>query len=224
MDWQSFFDPSNKVQQLLSTINVSCHELCRLMTFGPPLIKLVTSYCLLELITRLSEQIDIKHEELKCPVAYLESVMAVLEGLVFYTDTRVAMNCAICLSKILGWEKLVVQGSKNNWCRLIVEEMAISLGIPCLASNSYSNHNKPAVHVTVALLKLQNSPGWMRTVFDDPSITGIIENLATTNISAETVLLFRELLNSEFLNAEQIAGLNHLLQVTNHFETKFIWN
>jgi hypothetical protein len=38
----------------------------------------------------------------------------------------------------------------------------------------------------------------MRTVFDDPCISGIIKNLEASNISSEMVLLFRELLNSMF--------------------------
>lgn len=53
----------------------------------------------------------------------------------------------------------------------------------------------------------------MRSVFDDTCISSIIQNLAANNLSTEIVLLFRALLNSEFLKMEQIASLNQLLQV-----------
>ena len=144
------------------------------------------------------------------------SIMTVLEGLVFYDDIRVGMNCCLCLSIILGWEQLDMQESgaaRSNWYRLIVEEMTMSMAVPCLASKSFINHHKPAVHVTVALLKLQKIPGWMRTVFDDLSISSIIDNLKVMDVSPAMVLLFRALMNSGFLKAEHIASLNHVLQV-----------
>ncbi|KAB5569671.1 hypothetical protein DKX38_003464 [Salix brachista] len=215
VDWKKILNPSNRMQPL-STVSIHCHDLCRLLHFGSPPVKLVASYCLLELITRLSEQRNTSHEELKSSMAYLTSIMVILKGLVFYSDVRVSTNCSLCLSVILGWEKVDMTGArviaKNTWWRLIVEEMAVSLAAPSLASKSFINHHKPAVHVAVALLKLQKSPEWMRTVFDDPCISGIIKNLEVSNISSEMVLLFRELLNSRFLKEEQIACLNRILQ------------
>ncbi|KAK9288539.1 hypothetical protein L1049_016998 [Liquidambar formosana] len=215
LDRQSFFDSSNGMQPL-SLISIHCHDLCRLMHFGSPLVKLVASYCLLELFTRISDQINRKHDDIKCTIPYLMSVMAVLEGLVFYSDIRVAMNCGLCLSMILGWEKLDMQETrvirKNNWCRLIVEELAMSLAVPCLASRSFMNQHKPAVHIAVALLKSHEVPGWMRSVFDDICISGIIGNLSVSNVSTEMVLLFRELLSFEYLKSDQIASLNQVLQ------------
>lgn len=188
------------------------------MHFGSPLVKLVTSYSLLELITRISDQRIRKCEELKCTIEYLKSVMAVIEGLVIYSDLRVAVNCGLCLSMILGWEILDTQEAsvigKNNWCRLIIEELATSMALPCLASKSFVNHQKPAICVAIALLKSQKAPGWIRSVFDDPCISGIIKNFACSNVSIETVILFQELLKSEFLKTEQIACLNRVLQVT----------
>ena len=180
------------------------------------MVKLVASSCLLEFLSGISYQKKGKHEELQYCMGYLMSIMTVLEGLVFYDDIRVGMNCCLCLSIILGWEQLDMQESgaaRSNWYRLIVEEMAMSMAVPCLASKSFINHHKPAVHVTVALLKLQKIPGWMRTVFDDLSISSIIDNLKVMDVSPAMVLLFRALMNSGFLKAEHIACLNHVLQV-----------
>ncbi|KAM3756392.1 hypothetical protein ACB098_02G108200 [Castanea mollissima] len=215
MDWQKFFDPPNGIQPL-SFIGIHCHDLCRLMHFGSPLVKLVASYSLLELLTRLSDQRYKMQLEVKCTMGYLMSVIAVLEGLIFNSDLRVALNCGLCLSMILGWEKLDMQKTtmieKISWCRLIVEELALSLAAPCLASKSFINHHKPAIHVAVALLKLQKIPEWMRSIFDDTCISGIVKNLSASNLSTEIVFLFRELLNSEFLKTEQIAYLHRVLQ------------
>ncbi|GLT71030.1 hypothetical protein SLA2020_430750 [Shorea laevis] len=215
VDWQNFFDPQNRTQPL-SFIGIHCHDLCRLLHFGSSLVKLVASYSLLELLTRLSDQLYEKHLELKCTMGYLLSVIAVLEGLVFYSDPRVAMNSGICLSIILGWKKLDMHETtmveKSSWCRLIVEELAMSLAAPCLASKSFINHHKPAIHVAVAMLKLQKVPGWMRSVFDGTCISCIIENLAISNMSTEMVMLIQELLDSKFLKTEQIANLNRVLQ------------
>ncbi|KAK9932926.1 hypothetical protein M0R45_020145 [Rubus argutus] len=176
MDWKVFLDPSDRVQSF-SFIGIYCHDLCRLMHFGSPVVKLAASYCLLELFTRISEQRNRTGEELVCATKYLRC------------------EC------------------KNTWSRMIVEELAMSLAVPCLASKSFIILHKPAIHVAVALLKLQEIPEWMRSVFDDSCLSGIIENLAANNLSTEIVLLFRALLNSKFLTAEQIASLNQLLQV-----------
>lgn len=216
MDWQKFFDPPNGTQPL-SFIGIRCHDLCRLMHFGSPLVKLVASYSLLESLTRLSDQQYKMQLEVKCTMGYLKSVIAVLEGLIFYSDLRVALNCGLCLSIILGWEKLDMQETtmiEKISCRLIVEELAMSLAAPCLASKSFINHHKPAIHVAVALLKLQKIPEWMRSIFDDTCISGIVKNLSASNLSTEIVFLFRELLNSGFLKTEQIADLHRVLQVT----------
>ncbi|XP_022722512.1 protein PRD1 isoform X2 [Durio zibethinus] len=214
LDWQTFLKSPNMIQPV-SAINIHCHDLCRLIHFGSPMVKLVASSCLLEFLSGISYQKKWKHEELQCCMGYLMSIMTVLEGLVFYDDFRVAMNCCLCLSIILGWAQPDMQESaaaRSNWYRLIVEEMTMSMAVPYLASKSFSNHHKPAVHVTVALLKLQKIPRWMRTVFDGLSISGIIDNLKVMDVSPEMVLLFRALLNSGFLKAEHIASLNHVLQ------------
>ncbi|KAF5950529.1 hypothetical protein HYC85_012522 [Camellia sinensis] len=215
VEWQNFLDQENGMQPL-SFICIHCHDLCRLVHFGSAPVKLVASYCLLELFTRISDQKNEKSEKLNFTTRYLLSVMAVLEGLVFCNDIRVAMNCSLCLSMILGWEKLDTElqaKRRNNWCRLIVEELAMSLAVPCLASESFMIQHKPAVHVAVALLKLHKVPEWMSYVFDDSCIFGIVNNLSANNVSAEMVLLFRELMNAGYLKTEQIASLNRVFQV-----------
>ncbi|KAB1213495.1 Protein PRD1 [Morella rubra] len=215
VDWQSFFDPPTRMQPL-SFIGIHCRDLCRLMHFGSSPVKLVASYSLLELLTRLSDQRYEKHFELRCTIKFLMSIIAVLQGLIFYSHLGVAMNCGLCLSIILGWEMLDMQETtmieKNSWSRLIVEELAMSLAAPCLAPKSFINYHKPAIPVAVTLLKLQKIPGWMRSVFDDTCISCIIESLSASKLSTEMVFLLRELMNSDFLKAEQIANLNRVLQ------------
>lgn len=143
------------------------------------------------------------------------SVIATLEGLVVYGDHRVATNCSLCLSMVLGWKEMDMQETrvivKNKWCRIIVEELAASISLP-LASNAFAG-NRPAIYVTVALLKLQKDFGWMRSIFNEACISGIIENVTTSNLSPEMVSLFRELLNSKFMVADHISSLNLALQV-----------
>lgn len=212
IDWQNNLGQSNGTE--LSFICISCHDLCRLLHFGSSSIKLVASYCLFELFTRLSEQRNSKQEELRCTTNYLMSVIATLEGLVVYGDHRVATNCSLCLSMVLGWKEMDMQETrvivKNKWCRIIVEELAASISLP-LASNAFAG-NRPAIYVTVALLKLQKDFGWMRSIFNEACISGIIENVTTSNLSPEMVSLFRELLNSKFMVADHISSLNLALQ------------
>ncbi|KAK8548369.1 hypothetical protein V6N12_061283 [Hibiscus sabdariffa] len=187
-----------------------------LIHFGSPIVKFVASSCMLEFLSGISCQKKGKHVVSQCFMGYLTTIMTVLEGQVFNYDIRVATNCCLCLSIILGWEKeLEVQESgvvRSNWYRLILEEMVMSMAVPCIASKSFINHHKPAVHLTVALLKLEKIPGWMQTVFDDLSISSIIENLKAVDVSPEMVLLFRALLNSGFLKAEHITSLNIVFQ------------
>uniref|UniRef100_A0A803Q294 Protein PRD1 n=1 Tax=Cannabis sativa TaxID=3483 RepID=A0A803Q294_CANSA len=201
IDWQSFFDPPDRTQPL-SVIGIPCHDLCRLIHFGSPQVKLAASYCLLELFTRISDVINREGEELKCTAEYLMSVITILEGLVFYSDNLVAVNCSLSLSMIIGCE---TQNAPNNWSRVIVEELTVSMSAPCLASKSFVNEHKAAVNVAVALLKLEKIPVWLRSVFDDHCISGIIENLTSGNVTSEIVVLFQELLKSGFLKEEHIS-------------------
>ncbi|CAH8314385.1 unnamed protein product [Eruca vesicaria subsp. sativa] len=210
VDWQTFCDPSGNLETL-PVVCIHCHNLCRLMHFGAPQIKLMVSYCLLELFTGLSQQIDFRKEQLRCSSSYLKSMKAVLSGLVFYDDIRVATNSALCLSMILGWEDMEGRTEMlktSSWYKFITEEMSVSLAMPCSASNTFVNHHKPAVHVTVAMLRLKNKPAWLRSVFDESCISSMIQNLNGTNISSEIVILFRELMQAQLLNSDQVTKLN----------------
>ncbi|CAL1404364.1 unnamed protein product [Linum trigynum] len=207
VDWQTLLKPSNDTGS--PTIGINCTDLCRLMHFGSPAFKLISSYCLVELFTRVTEQRN-KNHEVKCAKSYLMSVAAILEGLMFDSNIRVSMNCGLCLSMLLSWERLDLE--EEYWCKLIVEEMATSLAVPCLASKSFVNNHKPAVHVTATLLKIQKSPAWMRSVLDEACIDGILKNATGNNMMKEILLLFRELMNSKFLKKDQKASLNRLLQ------------
>ncbi|EHA8588514.1 protein PRD1 [Cocos nucifera] len=216
MDWQDFLQSSNEAH-MLQVLCLRCHDFCRLIHFGSSLIKLVASQCLVELLTRISDQRNGKKDELRCSLRYLESMMAVTEGLLFYGDTTVATNCAVCFSIILGWEKFGLQEKRaikdSKWCRLVMEELAMTLAAPGLASRSFTNQHKPAARVAVALLKLDQVPGWMKSVFDTSSISGIIDNLSASNMTAEMVRLFTELMTRKYMNKEQVSALHHLFQV-----------
>lgn len=177
----------------------------------------MASYCLLELFTGLSQQIDNRREQLRCSSSYLKSMKAVLSGLVFYDDIRVATNSALCLSMIIGWqdtEGRTEMLNTSSWYRFITEEMSVSLAMPCSASNTFMNHHKPAVHVTVAMLRLKNKPAWLRSVFDESCISSMIQNLNGTNISSEIVILFRELMQAQILNSDQVTKLNLVFLVS----------
>ncbi|CAI0453180.1 unnamed protein product [Linum tenue] len=182
-DWQTLLKPSNDTGS--PTIGINCTDL-------------------------VTEQRKKNHEEVKCAKGYLMSIAAILEGLMFYSNIRVSMNCGLCLSMLLSWERLDLE--EEYWCKLIVEEMATSLAVPCLASKSFVNHHKPAVHVAATLLKIQKSPAWVRSVLDEACIDGILKNTTGNNKTKEILLLFRELMNSKFLKKDQMASLNRLLQ------------
>ncbi|KAL2332631.1 hypothetical protein Fmac_013844 [Flemingia macrophylla] len=214
VDWQNFLDSTNPAEPL-AFIGIRCHDLCRFLHFGSPVIKIVASYCILELFSKISNQINSNHEELKCTIGYLMSIRSILEGLVFYNDVRVATNCSLCLSMLMGWEKLRNETNlfdESSWCRLIIEEMTVSLATPALTSQSFLSSQRPALLIAIALLKLRKIPQWMRSVFDNSSISGILENLAASDFSTEILILFRELLKSDFLSTEQIATINQMLQ------------
>lgn len=141
---------------------------------------------LLELLTTISEEERIDPGKFNCNSYYLKALIAVLEGMLHFSDIRVAMNCSLCLSIVLGWQKQDISAQvfgRNNWCRLVIEELVMSLAVPSLTSKSLPIHHKPAVHVAVALLKLHNVPQWMSSVFEDSSILGIVNNLSASNLS-----------------------------------------
>ncbi|XP_072961371.1 protein PUTATIVE RECOMBINATION INITIATION DEFECT 1 isoform X2 [Typha angustifolia] len=216
MDWQDFLEFSNEVHSL-SVLGIACHDLCRLIHFGSSLIKLIASQCLVELLARISDQRIHQNYDLKCSFRYLESIMSVTEGFLFYEDINVARNCSICFGTILCWEKLGLQEKKaikgTKWCRLVMEELAIALTAPGLASRSFTNQQKSAAHIAVSLLKLDQVPGWIKTLFNNSFISGIIKNISARNVTAEVVKLFTELMAKKYLSQEQVAALHHLFQI-----------
>ncbi|KMT14804.1 hypothetical protein BVRB_3g065300 isoform A [Beta vulgaris subsp. vulgaris] len=207
MDWQNFFCLPEKTCTLPS-IGILCQDVCRFLHFGSSLVKLVASYCLIELLNGITDQ----QNGVNCSMGYLRSMVAILEGLVFHHDLRIAMNSGLCLSMIFSWEVPTSLVRNNSWCRTIVEELAKSLAAPCSVSTSFMNHHRPAVYITIALLRSKTVPPWMNSVLNEACVSGIIENLSPNNISVEVVLLFQQLLLSAYLKSDQIAKIDHLLQ------------
>lgn len=216
IDWQDFLEHSDDVQSF-SVLGIPCHDLCRLMHFGPPSIKIIASQCLLDLLTRISDQRTCLNAELRCSVKYLKSIIAVTEGLVFSEDSRVAGNCGACLSVILGWEKFGSQEKvatrESKWFRLIMEEFTVALTAPGLTSKSFTNQQKFAANIAVSLLRLSQVPDWLTSLFDSHLISDILANLSARNVTAEIVNLFSELMARKYLNQEHIVALHNLFQV-----------
>jgi len=216
IDWQEFFQHSEDIQSF-SVLGIPCHDLCRLMHFGPPSVKLIASQCLLELLMRISDQRTCTNAELRCSVRYLKSIIAVTEGLVFSEDSKVAGNCGACLSVILGWEKFgsqeKVAARESKWFRLIMEEFAVALTAPGLTSKSFTNQQKFAANLAVSLLRLSQVPDWLTSLFDSHLISGIVANLSARNVTAEIVNLFSELMARKYLSQEHIVALHNLFQV-----------
>ncbi|KAG9146206.1 hypothetical protein Leryth_007919 [Lithospermum erythrorhizon] len=214
LDWQNLFDMQDKMQHL-SYISIRCHDLCKLIHYGSPVIKLIASQCLLDIFSKISVHKIKKQVELEIRTGYLLSVVAILEGLVFYEDVRVSTNCALCLAIIMSWEELNIEllvSERSQWCRLVIEELVMSFAAPCLASKSFVVHHKPAVHIVVALLKMRNLLKWLSSVLDSSCISGIIEKLSPNQVTAELVVFFRELLLAGYLKPDQIAIFGRMLQ------------
>ncbi|RLM65860.1 protein PRD1 isoform X4 [Panicum miliaceum] len=216
INWQDFLQHSEDIQSF-SVLGIPCHDLCRLMHFSPPSIKLIASQCLLELLTRISDQRTCTNAELRCSVKYLKSIIAVTEGLVFSEDSKVAGNCGACLSVILGWEKFGSQEKvatrESKWFRLIMEEFAVALTASGLTSKSFTNQQKFEVNLAVSLLRLSQVPDWLTSLFDSHLISGIVANLSARNVTAEIVNLFSELMARKYLSQEHIVALHNLFQV-----------
>ncbi|CAI9776135.1 unnamed protein product [Fraxinus pennsylvanica] len=214
VDFRNLLDEGCEIQPL-SYVSIRGHDLCKLMHFGSPPVKLIASFCLLQIFTGISDHRSRNQVHLKFRTGYLSSMRAVLEGLIFYSDIRVSANCSQCLSTLMTWKEVEIESIasvKNSWCRLIIEELVMSLATPSVTSNSSMIQHKPAVNIAISLLKLDQIPPWMTTVFDDSSIVSVIQNISPNNVSTELVLLFRELLNSGYLKPEHIADLNRVFQ------------
>ncbi|KAL6582146.1 hypothetical protein OROMI_006160 [Orobanche minor] len=213
-DLRIWLDEGCDMQQPISSyLGIQCHDLCKLIHFGSAPVKLIASLCLVELFAGVSRQQPV---DLHITQGYFLSVLAVLEGLIFFGDTRVALNCSRCLSTLMSWKQpennqFTVSG-KDSWCRLIVEELVMSLCASSLTSKSSMTHHKPAAIVAAALLKLTEVPSWMTKVFDESYIGSIIQNVSPSNMNTELVVLFRELLDSGRLNSAHISDLSRIFQ------------
>ncbi|KAD7478104.1 hypothetical protein E3N88_01240 [Mikania micrantha] len=210
-DAQSLLHSETRSQQSFY-ISIHCHDLCRLLHFGSTPVKLISSYCLLELFQRITEQKRKEPEKVKVQQNtnhHIWSIISVLQGLIFHSDIRVATNCALCISRAVDWENQV---ENDIWYRLITEELVMTLAVSGLSSKSIMIYHKPAVEIAVLMLKMQQVPKWISHVFDDSCISGIIQNLSPGNVTREMVILFRELIRSGLLNSKHIASLNQLFQ------------
>ncbi|KAK8938321.1 Protein PRD1 [Platanthera guangdongensis] len=204
LDWQDLLQSSTFAPQS-SVIAIKCHDLCHLMHFGSSLVKSLSSLCLVDILGKISQQRQKTHEKLACSMKYLQSMIAIMEGLVFHEDKAVATNCCICLSLILSWEslgdlkeKMVIRISK--WLRTIMEEFLMTLAAPGMASKFFRHQHKPASHIATALLSMDPTPEWIASVFDSSSISGILNNLCAQKLSIEMVNLFRALQSRNLLD------------------------
>ncbi|CAO2831412.1 unnamed protein product [Amaranthus hypochondriacus] len=215
MKWENFFNLPEGTSTFPS-IGIYCHDICRFLHYGSSLIKLVASYCLIDFLSGITNQLNSNQNNLKCSMGYIRSMVALLEGLIFHCDLRIAINSGLCLSMIYSWEvpslyhKSLVR--TNGWCRMIVEELTRSLAAPCSVSMSLMDNHRPAVHIATSVLRLKTIPSWMNSVFNEACVSSIIENLCPSNITVEVVLLFQQLLLSDYLKPNQITNLSHLLQ------------
>lgn len=216
IDWQDFFQSSDEVHRS-SVFRIKCHDICRLLHFGPTIVKLVSSHCLMELLTRILDRREKSYNDLKLSMKYLESIIAVTEGLLFYEDFSTATACRVCLSRLLGWEKFGVLEKKvirnSRWFRIIMEELAMTLAAPSLASRSFINQHRPAAHFAIILLQLDESLPWLNSVFSSSCISGILDNLSACNLTPDMVQLFKELTTRKYMNKEQVDTIHHLFQV-----------
>ncbi|KAM0038245.1 hypothetical protein Hdeb2414_s0013g00412581 [Helianthus debilis subsp. tardiflorus] len=211
-DAQNLLDSENRNQQSFFYISIHCHDLCRLLHFGSTPVKLLSSYCLLELFQRITDQKSKEPDKVKVKqnTHHIRSIISILQGSIFHSDIRVATNCALCISMAVDWEQQV---ETNNWYRLITEELVMTLAVSGRVSKSIMIHHKPAVEIAVLMLKQQQVPEWISNMFDDSCISGIIQNLSASNITREMVMLFRELIRSGHLkDSKHIACLNQLFQ------------
>ena len=188
-------------------IKISCVDLCRLLHYGSHAVKLVSSQCLLEILTRISPN----RIGAQCESRLLRSMLTITEGLVFYEDIRVAMNCGICSSVILGWDN---QKSTVNvkWCRFIMEELTLLLVAPGLASESFKAQHKPMVYIATALLGSAQLSAWVKSLFCPTCISGIIKSLSPGNVTPEIVELFRYLSQGKLVDEEQSSALRQIFQ------------
>ncbi|MCD7447692.1 hypothetical protein HAX54_032885 [Datura stramonium] len=209
---------------LLSLVNTTIANAC---SKGPSLVDqdegtrsgealvFVLSLLFFSLRSGIEDERSRKPDTLEFRTDYLLSIMAVLEGQIFSRDISVAMNCSLCLSMLIEWQDVETEVSamqRNNWCRLIVEELVMSLAAPSLASKSFMIHHKPAIHIAIVLLRRKKIPQWMTSIFNESCIFAITRNITNSNLSSELVFLLRKLLNYGFLNDEQIAALNQVFQ------------
>ncbi|XP_051133511.1 protein PUTATIVE RECOMBINATION INITIATION DEFECT 1 isoform X2 [Andrographis paniculata] len=205
-------DEESDTQQL-SYVGIQCRDLCKLLHFGSATIKLIASFCLVELFEGISANLSRQADDFNFREGYLLSLSSILEGLIFFDDIRVALNCSRCLSSLMTWKELKIETmfSQDNWCRLIVEELVMSLSTQSLTSKSFRLHQKPALIFAAALLRM--SPSWAAKVFNECAVQSIIKNVTPSNVNAELVILFRELLKSGHLSADNVSQLSRVFQV-----------
>jgi hypothetical protein len=219
IDWQDFFQSGVDSHSTL-VLGIPTHELCKILSTGSSVIKLVSSQCLAELFDRISEQKIHSNEELKCSPRYLKSIIAVVEGFVFHENGIVSRNCGSILATMLGWENIVLRDYSNKWCKLIVEELVVGLGTSSgLSSKGYAYRLEGLVGIVTSLLRWKTVPFWIGKLFRDTVVTGIINQLTARNISREIMKLFRELMKRNYLTQEHISILHHLFQVKLIFGT-----
>ena len=188
--------------------------LCQLLYFGSPFVKVLASSCLAEACYWLSN-IPPNNESNKpnaeqSTLESLKSIMMVLQGAIFDTNTTVQKNCSFSLYLLItntnsnAQEKAEIQGSM--WLGFLIEEFAAALSTP--------GESVPCTtYVVTGLLKAHTNPTWIFSILSPICISAIISSLTPRRITPAIMTFLKELHNKGCIEEKHIEKLHVHLKV-----------
>ena len=168
--------------------------LCQLLYFGSPFLKVLSSSCLAEACYWLSNMpTNNESNESNAEQSTLESlksIIMVLQGAIFDTNTIVQKNCSFSLYLLItntnfnAQEKAEVQGSM--WLRFLIEEFVTALSTP--------GESVPCTtYVVTGLLTAHTNPTWIFSILSPICISAIISCLTPRRITPAIMAFFKVL-------------------------------
>uniref|UniRef100_A0A7I4AVU4 Uncharacterized protein n=1 Tax=Physcomitrium patens TaxID=3218 RepID=A0A7I4AVU4_PHYPA len=197
-----------------SSPRISCQQLCQLLCFCTTPLQILTSSCLVELLSYARANNGKMHGDLaECSLNHLRSVTLILQGTASGGDGLLRKNACICLMRLLEMTSLNMKQKavrRSPWYKVVAQELLLPLANGQVdVVKTEEIYYSPPILTTILCVSPPNK--WLPSVFSSKVLGAVIQNFKNTQyITVETVELFLELLKRGFLEHEQVETLRAL--------------
>ncbi|KAH7447738.1 hypothetical protein KP509_01G119100 [Ceratopteris richardii] len=190
-------------------------SLCKLLYFGPEFVKVLASFCLVELFYWITQSGTVCSEDEGFDTNkyqdVFQSIVMVLQCSILDSNEFVSKNSSVSLYYLLiggslsSYEKKILHFSP--WHRFLLEDFVSNIMSPNL-----ENVSMPAtIYAAIGILKQEGASSWIRSVLS-PCISTLVCHLANHRMSPAILVLLKELHVKGWLETKHSEEIHKNLQ------------